>query len=117
MKPQKLLRQTEFGLDHVPFVGLNMSPPEHALVLCGGEKSQAQALDRTQPGRALKKGRAATITHDYKRNGTTTLFATLNALNGQVIGQCQKRHTHVEWLKFLRQIAPCANMTCDTYPR
>jgi hypothetical protein len=81
-----------------------MSPPEHALVLCCDEKSQVQALDRTQPGLALKKGRGATLTHDYRRNGTTTLFAALNVLDGQVIGQYQKQHTHVEWLKFLRQI-------------
>jgi len=85
-------------------VGLYMSPPEHALVLCCDEKSQIQALDRTQPGLPMKPGRAATMTHDYKRNGTTTLFAALNILDGQVIGQCQQRHTHVEWLKFLRQI-------------
>ena len=85
-------------------VGLYMSPPEHALVLCCDEKSQVQALDRTQPGLPMKKGRAQTMTHDYKRHGTTTLFAALNVLNGQVIGQCQQRHTHVEWLKFLRQI-------------
>ena len=85
-------------------VGLYMAPPEHALVLCGDEKSQVQALDRTQPGLPLKKGRAQTMTHDYKRHGTTTLFAALNVLDGQVIGQCQPRHTHVEWLKFLRQI-------------
>ena len=85
-------------------VGLYMSPPEHALVLCCDEKSQVQALDRTQPGLPMKKGRAGTMTHDYKRNGTTTLFAALNVLDGQVIGQCQQKHTHVEWLKFLRQI-------------
>jgi transposase len=85
-------------------VGLYMSPPEHALVLCCDEKSQVQALDRTQPGLPMKKGRAQTMTHDYKRNGTTTLFAALNVLDGQVIGQCQQRHTHKEWLKFLRQI-------------
>ena len=85
-------------------VGLYMSPPEHALVLCCDEKSQVQALDRTQPGLPMKKGRAATMTHDYKRNGTTTLFAALNVLDGRVIGQCQQHHTHVEWLKFLRQI-------------
>lgn len=85
-------------------VGLYMSPPEHALVLCCDEKSQVQALDRTQPGLPLKKGRAETMTHDYKRNGTTTLFAALNVLDGQVIGQCQPRHTHAEWLKFLRKI-------------
>jgi transposase len=85
-------------------VGLYMSPPEHALVLCCDEKSQVQALDRTQPGLPLKKGRAATMTHDYKRHGTTTLFAALNVLDGQVIGQCQQRRTHSEWLKFLRKI-------------
>jgi transposase len=85
-------------------VGLYMSPPEHALVLCCDEKSQVQALDRTQPGLPLKKGRAATMTHDYKRNGTTTLFAALNVLDGQVIAQCQQRHRHTEWLKFLRKI-------------
>jgi len=68
------------------------------------EKSQVQALDRTQPGLPMKKGRSATMTHDYKRNGTTTLFAALNVLNGHVIGQCQQRHTHAEWLKFLRKI-------------
>ncbi|MDO8312726.1 MAG: IS630 family transposase [Sideroxyarcus sp.] len=85
-------------------VGLYMSPPEHALVLCCDEKSQVQALDRTQPGLPLKKGRAETMTHDYKRNGMTTLFAALNVLDGQVIGQCQPRHTHAEWLKFLRKI-------------
>ena len=85
-------------------VGLYMSPPEHALVLCCDEKSQVQALDRTQPGLPMKKGRAATMTHDYKRNGTTTLFAALNVLDGQVIAQCQQRHRHTEWLRFLRKI-------------
>jgi transposase len=85
-------------------VGLYMSPPEHALVLCCDEKSQVQALDRTQPGLPMKKGRAQTMTHDYKRHGTTTLFAALNILDGHVIGQCQQRHTHAEWLKFLRKI-------------
>jgi transposase len=85
-------------------VGLYRSPPEHALVLCCDEKSQVQALDRTQPGLPMKKGRAATVTHDYKRNGTTTLFAALNVLDGQVIAQCQQRHRHTEWLRFLRKI-------------
>lgn len=85
-------------------VGLYLSPPEHAIVLCCDEKSQVQALDRIQPGLPLKKGRAATMTHDYKRNGTTTLFAALNVLDGQVIAQCQQRHRHTEWLKFLKQI-------------
>ena len=100
----KVSRDPRFVEKLEDIVGLYMSPPEHALVLCCDEKSQVQALDRTQPGLPLKKGRAATMTHDYKRNGTTTLFAALNVLDGQVIGQCQQHHTHVEWLKFLRQI-------------
>ena len=100
----KVSRDPQFVDKLEDIVGLYMSPPEHALVLCCDEKSQVQALDRTQPGLPLKKGRAATMTHDYKRNGTTTLFAALNVLDGQVIGQCQQRHTHVEWLRFLRQI-------------
>jgi hypothetical protein len=98
----KVSRDPRFVQKLQDIVGLYMSPPEHALVLCCDEKSQVQALDRTQPGLPMKKGRAATMTHDYKRNGTTTLFAALNVLDGQVIGQCQQRHTHVEWLKFLR---------------
>src|SRR5229473_1129030 len=85
-------------------VGLYLNPPEHALVLSVDEKSQVQALDRTQPGLPLKKGRAGTMTHDYKRNGTTTLFAALNTLNGKVISTCMPRHRHQEWLKFLRLI-------------
>jgi transposase len=100
----KVSRDPKFVEKLEDIVGLYMSPPEHALVLCCDEKSQVQALDRTQPGLPLKKGRAATLTHDYKRNGTTTLFAALNVLDGQVIGQCQQQHTHVEWLKFLKQI-------------
>jgi transposase len=100
----KISRDPKFVEKLEDIVGLYMSPPEHALVLCCDEKSQVQALDRTQPGLPLKKGRAATMTHDYKRNGTTTLFAALNVLDGSVIGQCQKRHTHVQWLKFLRKI-------------
>src|ERR1700687_2882755 len=83
-------------------VGLYLNPPEHALVLCVDEKSQIQALDRTHPGLPLKRGRGATMTHDYKRNGTATLFAALNAANGEVYGLCQERHRHQEWLKFLR---------------
>lgn len=85
-------------------VGLYMNPPENALVFCIDEKSQIQALDRTQPGLPMKKGRAQTMTHDYKRNGTTTLFAALDVLKGQVIGQCMKRHRHQEFLKFLKTI-------------
>jgi transposase len=100
----KVSRDPKFVEKLEDIVGLYMSPPERALVLCCDEKSQVQALDRTQPGLPLKKGRAETMTHDYKRNGTTTLFAALNVLDGQVIGQCQQHHTHVEWLKFLRKI-------------
>jgi len=100
----KVSRDPQFVEKLEDIVGLYMSPPEHALVLCCDEKSQVQALDRTQPGLPLKKGRCATMTHDYKRNGTTTLFAALNVLDGQVISQCQQRHRHIEWLKFLKQI-------------
>jgi len=85
-------------------VGLYLDPPEHALVLSCDEKSQIQALDRTQKGLPLKKGRCGTMTHDYQRNGTTTLFAALSTLDGRVISRCQPRHRHQEWLKFLRQI-------------
>ncbi len=83
-------------------VGLYLDAPEHAMVFCCDEKSQVQALDRTQPGLPLRKGRASTFTHDYVRHGTTTLFAALNVADGTVIGQCQSRHRHIEWLKFLR---------------
>lgn len=100
----KVSRDPKFVEKLEDIVGLYLSPPEHAVVLCCDEKSQVQALDRTQPGLPMKKGRAATMTHDYKRNGTTTLFAALNVLDGQVISQCQERHRHIEWLKFLRQI-------------
>jgi transposase len=102
-------------------VGLYMSPPEHALVLCIDEKSQIQALDRTQPGLPMKKGRAGTMTHDYKRHGTTTLFAALDVLKGEVIGQCLPRHRHQEFLKFLKIIdkntPPHLDLHCivDTY--
>jgi transposase len=85
-------------------VGLYLNPPEHAVVLCCDEKSQIQALDRTQPGLPLKRGRAGTMTHDYKRNGTATLFAALNTLDGKVISLCQERHRHQEWLRFLRLV-------------
>ena len=85
-------------------VGLYVDPPEKAVVFAVDEKSQIQALDRTQPGLPMKKGQAGTMTHDYKRNGTTTLFAALDVATGQVIGQCMPRHRHQEWLKFLREI-------------
>ena len=100
----KVSRDPHFVEKLEDIVGLYLDPPEHALVLCCDEKSQVQALDRTQPGLPLKKGRAATMTHDYKRHGTTTLFAALNALDGAVIATCMKRHRHIEWLRFLRQI-------------
>jgi transposase len=85
-------------------VGLYLNPPDHSLVLSVDEKSQIQALDRTQPGLPLKKGRCATMTHDYKRNGTTTLFAALNMLTGKVIGDCMPRHRHQEFIRFLKKI-------------
>ena len=85
-------------------VGLYLNPPNKALVLCVDEKSQIQALERSQPGLPLKKGRCGTFTHDYKRHGTTTLFAALNVLDGTVIGECMPRHRHQEYLKFLRKL-------------
>jgi len=98
----KVSRDPKFAEKLADIVGLYLHPPEHALVLSLDEKSQIQALDRTQPGLPLKRGRGQTRTHDYKRNGTTTLFAALNAANGEVMGLCQERHRHQEWLKFLR---------------
>jgi transposase len=85
-------------------VGLYLDPPEHALVLCCDEKTQIQALDRTQPGLPLKRGRGKTMTHDYKRNGVTTLFAALNMLTGQVLSMTDQLHRHQEWLRFLKMI-------------
>ncbi len=98
----KISHDPEFAEKLEDIVGLYLNPPEHALVLCVDEKSQIQALDRTQPGLPLKRGRSQTMTHDYKRNGTASLFAALNAANGEVYGFCQERHRHQEWLKFLR---------------
>lgn len=88
----------------IDVVGLYLNPPDHALVLCVDEKSQIQALDRTQPSLPIYPGRRETMTHDYKRNGTTTLFAALNVLEGSLIGQCMPRHRHQEFIKFLNQI-------------
>jgi transposase len=85
-------------------VGLYMNPPEHAIVFCVDEKTSIQALDRTQPGLPLKKGRCNTMTHDYKRNGTTTLFAALDVATGEVKGECHQKHTHKEFLSFLKKI-------------
>jgi transposase len=100
----KLSRDKHFVEKMTDVVGLYLNPPEKALVLCVDEKSQIQALERTQPGLPLKKGRCGTTTHDYKRHGTTTLFAALDVVNGTVIGQCMPRHRHQEYLKFLRKL-------------
>src|SRR5437899_11373575 len=100
----KLSRDAKFLEKLTDVVGLYLNPPDKTLVLCLDEKSQIQALDRTQPGLPLKKGRCGTMTHDYKRNGTTTLFAALNVLDGKVIGECHSRHRHQEWRKFLRRL-------------
>ncbi len=88
----------------IDVVGLYLDPPEHALVLCANEKSQIQALDRSRPGLPLKKGRCGTMTHDYKPNGTTTLFAALEVAEGRLIGRGMNRHGHQEWIKFLKLI-------------
>ena len=100
----KLSNDPEFAEKLRDIVGLYLNPPERALVLSLDEKSQIQALDRTQPGLPLARGRCQTLTHDYKRHGTTTLFAALSTLDGTVIGTCMKRHTHKQWLQFLRLI-------------
>ena len=104
VKTFKLSNDKRFEEKLVDIVGLYLNPPENAVVLCMDEKSQIQALDRTQASLPIKQGRAGTMTHDYKRNGTTTLFAALDVLTGVVIGQCLPRHRHVEFLKFLRTI-------------
>ena len=100
----KLSRDPRFLEKLTDVVGLYLNPPDQAIVLCVDEKSQIQALQRTQPGLPLKKGRCGTMTHDYKRHGTTTLFAALDVLAGKVIGDCYKRHRHQEFLRFLRRI-------------
>lgn len=100
----KVSNDPQFAEKLEAIVGLYSNPPEHAIVLCADEKSQIQALDRTQPGLPIKKGRCGTMTHDYKRNGTATLFAAMNTLDGSVISMCDDRHRHQEWLKFLRVI-------------
>ena len=104
VKSFKLSRDPRFLEKLTDVVGLYLNPPQQAMVLCVDEKSQIQALDRTQPGLPLKKGRSGTMTHDYKRHGTTTLFAALDVLQGRVIGQCYERHRHQEFLKFLRRL-------------
>ncbi len=117
----KVSNDPDFAEKLEEIVGLYMSPPENAIVFSVDEKSQIQALDRTQPGLPLKKGRAGTMTHDYKRNGTTTLFAALCTLTGYVISTCMKRHRHQEWIRFLKQIdqeVPSGldiHIICDNY--
>ena len=100
----KLSTDPKFAEKVEDIVGLYVDPPAHAVVLSIDEKSQIQALDRTQPGLPMKKGRAGTMTHDYKRHGTTTLFAALNVLDGTVIGQRMLRHRHQEFIRFLNAI-------------
>jgi transposase len=100
----KLSRDPQFAAKLRDVVGLYVNPPAHAVVLSVDEKSQIQAVDRTQPGLPIKRGRAGTMTHDYIRHGTTTLFAALNVLDGRVIGQCMQRHRHQEFLRFLNRL-------------
>ena len=104
VKTFKLSRDKRFVEKLVDVVGLYLNPPDKSLVLCVDEKSQIQALDRTQPSLPLKKGRCGTMTHDYKRNGTTTLFAALSMLDGRVIGDCMPHHRHQEFIRFLKKI-------------
>ena len=100
----KVSNDPRFAEKLVDVVGLYLNPPENALVLCADEKSQIQALDRTQPSLPIYPGRCATMTHDYKRNGTTTLFAAIELAQGRLIGTCMSRHRHQEWIKFLKLI-------------
>lgn len=117
----KVSNDPQFAEKLEAIVGLYLNPPEHALVLSVDEKSQIQALDRSQPGLPLKRGRGATMTHDYKRNGTTTLFAALNTRSGEVMGMCMQKHRHQEWLRFLRNIDRVTppdkqvHIICDNY--
>lgn len=117
----KISNDPELAAKLEDIVGLYLDSPERALVLSVDEKSQIQALDRTQPGMPMKKGRGQTMTHDYKRNGTTRLFAALNTANGEVYHLCQQRHRHQEWLRLLRMIdqtVPADNQVrviCDNY--
>jgi len=103
-KTFKVSRDKNFVEKVIDVVGLYLNPPEHALVLCADEKTSVQALDRTQPGLPLRRGRLGTMTHDYKRHGTTTLFAALEMTEGHIIATCMNRHRHQEWIKFLNLI-------------
>ena len=111
----KISNDPKFAEKVVDVVGLYMNPPERALVLCVDEKSQIQALDRTQPGLPMKKGQAQTMTHDYKRNGTTTLFAALDVKTGQVIGECLPRHRATEFVTFLKKIDTATDKALDVH--
>ncbi|MDQ6848398.1 MAG: IS630 family transposase [Actinomycetota bacterium] len=121
VKTFKLSNDPRFEEKLIDVVGLYLAPPDNAIVLCLDEKSSVQALDRTQPSLPMTKGRAATMTHDYKRNGTTTLFAALDVLTGKVIGQCLPRHRHEEFLRFLRKLdrqvpkGLQVHLICDNY--
>lgn len=114
-KTFKVSNDPRFAEKLVDVVGLYLNPPEHALVLSCDEKSQIQALDRTQKGLPIVPGRCGTMTHDYKRNGTTTLFAALNVAEGLVIGECMSRHRHQEWIKFLQLIDASTDPTLDLH--
>jgi transposase len=111
----KVSNDPQFEEKVTDIVGLYLNPPDRALVLCVDEKSQVQALDRTQPGLPLKKGRAETMTHDYKRHGTTTLFAALDVKSGLVIGECKPRHRAREFIQFLKQIDRCVQDHLDVH--
>jgi transposase len=111
----KVSNDPHFAEKLVDVVGLYLNPPEHAIVLCVDEKSQIQALDRTQKSLPMYPGRCGTMTHDYKRNGTTTLFAALNVAEGIVIGQCMPRHRHQEWIKFLKVIDGSTDPALDLH--
>ena len=115
VKTFKLSSDPRFIEKLIDIVGLYLRPPEHALVLCVDEKSQIQALDRTQPSLPLKRGRCGTMTHDYQRHGTTTLFAALDMAEGKLIGRCYKRHRHQEFLKFLQLIDEQTPPELDLY--
>ena len=120
-KTFKLSNDPRFEEKLIDVVGVYLNPPENAVVLCMDEKTSVQALDRTQASLPMKRGRAGTMTSDYKRHGTTTLFAALNALDGTVIGSCMDRHRHEEFLRFMRTIdkqvpkGPAVHMTLDNY--
>lgn len=115
VKTFKVSNDPQFAEKLRDVVGLYLNPPEHALVLSCDEKTQIQALDRTQKGLPIHRGRCGTMTHDYKRNGTTTLFAAIDMAQGKVIGTCQQKHRHQEWIKFLRMIDEQTDPSLDLH--